>query len=86
MHCITQEKKMKIVKVSWLDSGGLVDMWSFKEEDLPTVRVCSSVGYLVSKNSSRTVLAQSKNEEQWGRLLVIPTRSIIETERISYDK
>ena len=67
---------MKIVVVEWLDSGGIVDMWSFKDEELPTVRVCSTVGYLVSKNRLEVVLAQSENEEQWGRLITIPSKSV----------
>lgn len=77
---------MKIVRVDWLDSYGFVDMWTFRDAAMPQPKKCTTVGYLVKKDENSTIVAQSVNDEEWGRIIVIPTVSIVKVTEVSYEK
>ena len=68
---------MKMVLVEWNDSGAVDgQVWQFKDDWYCDVHLCKTVGFLVTKNKSVTVIAQSENADQWGRLFAIPNGCI----------
>ena len=68
-----------IVYVKWLDSGSVDGVvWQFRDDWECSVHTCETVGVLVSKDDAELVLAQSMNEDQWGRLFAIPSKSIVD--------
>jgi hypothetical protein len=71
---------MKIVKISWIDSGAPIDIWELKDEYSTEYALCESVGYLLSKNKDRVVICQSTSDTQYGHVFVIPTKSITKLE------
>lgn len=68
---------MKMVLIEWDDSGAVDgQVWEFKDEWDCDVHLCKTVGFLVAKNKVATVVAQSENQDQWGRLFAIPNGCI----------
>jgi len=62
----------EIIKVEWLDSGGLDEVWTFKDDwELHPHRIVS-VGILVTDDKDKLVICQSENDDQYGRLFAIP--------------
>ena len=52
----------KIVEVIWEDSCSIANQWMRPNGELEPSH-CKSVGYLVSKNKKRIVIAQNYNDE-----------------------
>lgn len=65
-------KKQKIVKIDWLDSGGNNLIWEFKDSWQLDAHKITSVGILVSSNKKEVIICQSESQDQYGRLFVIP--------------
>lgn len=73
----------KYVVVEWQDSGGKDGVvWEFKDEWEIEPHTCYSVGVLVADTKEKLVIAQSWNDDQWGRLFVIPRRCVVSIERL----
>ena len=71
---------MKVIKVEWLDSRGIDGIWHFKEEWDLTSHRCVSVGILVADDRDEIIICQSKNDDQYGNLFVIPKNTIMSRE------
>lgn len=72
-----------MVHIHWEDSGSVDGLiWQFKDSWECSVHDCNTVGYLVSKDKLQVVVAQSSNDDQWGRLFAIPLSSIVNVEEI----
>jgi len=64
--------RKKVVKIEWVDSGGNDTVWEYKEDWELTSHKCTSVGILVADDRDEVVICQSENNDQYGRLFVIP--------------
>jgi len=70
---------LSLVKLTWIDSAGRDGVvWHFKDE-VSDIRatICRSVGYLISEDEDTTLICQHVNEDQYGRVFAIPTKSVI---------
>ncbi len=66
---------MKIVEVQWNDSCALSEVWVSKrdlEEITLTPSDCCTVGYLIQENEESISVAQSINDNQFGKIFTIP--------------
>jgi hypothetical protein len=66
----------KYILVEWRDSGSVEGIWQFKDEWQCEVHTCYTVGIEISNNKDKLVVAQSMNNDQWGRLFAIPKENI----------
>ena len=73
--------KLKKVHVTWIDSAAAARQWIDKEE-LMTVAVCSSVGFLLERTRRHILIAQSYSDTQYGQVLVIPAGCIRKVKRL----
>jgi hypothetical protein len=67
---------MKIIEITWEDSGSNKEIWCDKDDYCNEPALCKTVGYLVEKNKTSYVLAQSDGIEQWGNVFLIPHGAI----------
>jgi hypothetical protein len=67
---------MKIVKVTWEDSGTDNQVWVNKDDFADELGLCESVGFLVKKTNKVVVIAQSTSDTQYGNVLVIPRKMV----------
>lgn len=75
----SDNEPLELVKLTWMDSAGRDGViWHFKDE-VSDIRatICRSVGYLISEDEDTTLICQHVNEDQYGRVFAIPTKSII---------
>ena len=77
-----EESQMKVVKISWVDSGTSEAIWESKDDYTSEYGLCESVGYLLSKTKDRVVICQSTSDTQYGQTFVIPTKSITRIESL----
>lgn len=78
---------MKIVEVQWNDSCALTEVWVSKrdlEEITLTTAECVTVGYVVQENEESISLAQSINDNQFGKIFTIPKGCITEILELEY--
>lgn len=61
-------------------------VWSFKDEWELEPHTCYTIGVLVTDTKQKLVVAQSWNDDQWGRLFVIPKGAIKEMEYLRCEK
>lgn len=73
----------KPVVIEWLDSGSVDGVvWQFKDSYECDVHKCVTVGLLVERDDDKVVIAQSSNDDQWGRLFAIPAKAIVGIENL----
>lgn len=60
---MSQPKKLRAVRVEWVDSASTGRWRHRKEAERFDVVACTTVGFVVSRNSKRIVLAQSVSED-----------------------
>ena len=62
---------MKLVEVKWEDATSYANQWMTPDGNLEPMS-CMTVGYVVSKNKNKLVLAQSQHEDEVHNQFVIP--------------
>lgn len=78
------ENKLDIVLVKWYDSKFYPAARKEKEVQDCKMALFESVGYLVSRDGTTTVIAAEHNdEEQYRDITLIPTGSIVSVRRLS---
>lgn len=79
----TKLDNKRIVYIQWEDSASVDGVvWQFKDDWVCESHNCFTVGFLVSEDKNTVVVAQSENDDQWGRLFAIPKKSIIEIKEL----
>ena len=78
---------MKIIEVEWEDSCSIANQWMKPNGDLEP-SLCKSVGYLVSKNKKRIVIAQNYNDEsgEVHNQFIIPRGCVIKIKEVVIER
>jgi len=78
---------MKIVEIKWVDSCSYAEVWVNKEHvsEVPfSPSDCATVGYLIQEDEDCITIAQSINDNQYGKLFTIPRGCIEEINELDY--
>lgn len=69
-------KKHSVLEVSWVDSHGVTAMWEWQDDYDEGLAAIKTIGYFVQRKDKVLYLAQSISEQQYGRIIKIPTGCI----------